>query len=59
LQAEVDWRRRAARLADDLQRYDQTIATTLGVRMQKRLTSEQAESIASCLSVHRDVSLYF
>jgi len=59
LQAEVDWRRRAARLADDLQRYDQTIATTLGMRMQKRLTSEQAESIASCLSVHRDVSLYF
>jgi tripartite ATP-independent transporter DctM subunit len=59
LQAEVDWRQRAAGLADDLQRYDQAIATTLGIRMQKRLTSEQAESIASCLSVHRDVSLHF
>jgi predicted nucleic acid-binding Zn-ribbon protein len=59
LRAEVDWRRRAAALADDLQHYDQTIATTLGMRMQQRLTSDQAESIASCLSVHRDVSLYF
>ena len=59
LQAEVDWRQRAAGLAADLQQYDRAIANTLGTRMQQRLTAEQAESIASCLSVHRDVSLYF
>jgi len=59
LQAEIDWRRRAAGLADDLRRYDQAVATTLGMRMQQRLTPQQAESIAECLSVHRDVSLYF
>ena len=59
LQAEVDWRQRAAGLVADLQQYDMAIATTLGTRMQQRLTAEQAESIASCLSVHRDVSLYF
>jgi hypothetical protein len=29
------------------------------MRMQERLTSDQAESIASCLAVHKDLSLYF
>jgi len=59
LQAEVDWRQRAAGLAADLRQYNTAVANTLGTRMQQRLTAEQAESIASCLSVHRDVSLYF
>jgi len=59
LQAEIDWRERATGLATDLQQYDQTIASTLGMRMQQRLTADQAESIASCLAVHRDLTLYF
>jgi len=59
LQSELGWRLRAADLARDLQEYDEAIATTIGIRMQQRLTGEQAESIASCLAVHRDLSLHF
>jgi len=60
LQAEIDWRQRASdELADDLEVYDQTIASTIGMRMQERLTSEQAESIASCLAIHKDLTLHF
>ena len=59
LQSEIEWRQRAKQLAIDLQAYDQAIASTLGMRMQQRLTIDQAESIASCLAVHRDVSLHF
>ena len=59
MQAEIDWRQRAAGLAADLQQYDRAIASTLGMRMQQRLTTDQAESIASCLAVHRDLTLHF
>jgi tripartite ATP-independent transporter DctM subunit len=59
LESEIEWRQRATQLATDLQAYDQEIATTLGIRMQQRLTIDQAESIASCLAVHKDVSLHF
>jgi len=59
LESEIKWRERATQLANELQAYDQAIASTLGMRMQQRLTNEQAESIASCLAVHRDVSLHF
>ena len=59
LQFEIEWRQRAAQFATELQAYDQTIASTLGMRMQQRLTRDQAESIASCLAVHKDVSLHF
>jgi len=59
LRVEIEWRQRAAGLADDLGEYDQAIATTLGMRMQQRLTPDQAESVATCLAVHKDVSLHF
>jgi tripartite ATP-independent transporter DctM subunit len=59
LQSELDWRQRAGDLANDLREYDASIATTIGMRMQQRLTGEQAESIASCLAVHKDISLHF
>jgi hypothetical protein len=59
LQFEIEWRQRAGQFATELQTYDQTIANTLGMRMQQRLTRDQAESIASCLAVHKDVSLHF
>jgi hypothetical protein len=29
------------------------------MRMQERLTSDQAESIASCLAIHKDLTLHF
>jgi len=59
LRSEIEWRQRASQLASELQAYDQAIASTVGMRMQQRLTIDQAESIASCLAVHKDVSLHF
>ena len=59
LKSEIKWRQGATQLANELQAYDQAIANTVGMRMQERLSNDQAESIASCLAVHRDVSLHF
>ena len=59
LRSEIKWRHRAEPLANELQVYDQAIASTLGMRMQQRLTIDQSESIASCLAIHKDVSLHF
>ena len=60
MQSEIEWHQRAAdELAADLEEYDQAIAGTIGMRLQERLSSDQAESIASCLAVHRDLSLHF
>lgn len=60
MQTEIDWHNRAAKeLSDDLKAFDKAIARTIGMRMQERLSDEQAESVASCLSVHKDLSLYF
>ena len=60
LEIAISWRHRAAvELKADLESYDQSIARTIGMRMQERLTSEQAKSIASCLAVHKDLTLYF
>ncbi|WNK01202.1 TRAP transporter large permease subunit [Thalassospiraceae bacterium LMO-JJ14] len=57
---EVAWRQQAkSDMLDDLQKYDAAIANTIGVRLQDRLSPEQAKDIASCLSVHRDISLSF
>jgi tripartite ATP-independent transporter DctM subunit len=59
-QVEIAWHNRALEeLSEDLRIYDNTIADTIGMRMQSRLTRDQAESISDCLSVHRDLSLYF
>ena len=58
--AEVAWRRQAGeRLAADLADYDDAIKETIGVRLQKRLTTEQAEAVAGCQSDHKDISLNF
>ncbi len=60
MQSEIEWHQRAAdELVNDIEEYDQAIASTIGMRMQERLTSDQAESIASCLAVHKDLSLHF
>ncbi len=58
--AELAWRQQASeRLADELTGYDEAIKSTIGVRLQQRLTTEQAEEVASCQSHHRDISLNF
>ena len=58
--ADVEWRQRAKQeLATQLATYDMAIRDTIGLRQQERLTSEQAIEVASCQSVHRDISLNF
>jgi hypothetical protein len=60
LDSEIDWRSRAANeLMPELEAYNSAIRHTIGMRLQERLTGDQAESIASCLAVHKDLSLYF
>ena len=57
---EVAWRNAAAQsVLPDLDRYNDAIKSTIGLRLQKRLTTEQAKDIAACQSAHRDISLNF
>ena len=57
---EVAWRTRAAgELLPGLSEYDEAIRHTIGLRVQERLTQEQARLVARCQSVHRDISLHF
>ena len=57
---EVAWRTRAAQeLLPGLSAYDEAIRHNIGLRVQERLTNEQARLVAECQSVHRDVSLHF
>ena len=58
--AEVEWRRKAAdEIASTLATYDDAIKDTIGLRLQRRMTSDQIKEVASCRSVHRDYSLQF
>lgn len=58
--AEVAWRQQAVeKLESGLAIYDAAIGQTIGLRQQARLSTEQAKEVASCLSIHRDISLNF
>ncbi len=58
--AEVAWRERAAReLGPELAAYDKAIRSSIGLRLQERLTTAQAEEVAACQAEHRDISLHF
>ncbi|MCL6417292.1 TRAP transporter large permease subunit [Aestuariirhabdus sp. Z084] len=58
--AEVKWRRHAAeQVGPVLASYDEAIAYSIGLRLQKRMTLDQAKAVARCQSVHRDISLNF
>ena len=60
LREEVVWHQRAAgELGADLDDYHEAIRLTIGMRMQERLTGEQAEAIAECKAVHKDLTLFF
>ncbi len=60
MQNEIEWHQRASdELSEDLEAYDQAIASTIGMRMQERLTADQAESVATCLAIHKDLTLHF
>ena len=57
---EVAWRTRAAQeLLPGLSTYADAIRHSIGLRVQERLTNEQARMVAECRSVHRDISLHF
>ncbi len=57
---EVEWRHRASmELAPALQTYNNAIKDSFGLRMQRRLSDEQAELVARCMAYHRDISLNF
>ncbi len=59
-ESQMSWRKSAeAKLRDGLDQYRSVIAQTLGVRMQQKLTREQALYLASCSAGHQDISLHF
>ena len=56
----LPWRRVAkGALTTQLQIYNEAIKNTIGLRLQVRLNSDQAADVSSCLSSHRDISMYF
>ncbi len=57
---EVSWRNKASKsLTNKLDKYDSIISQSIGLRLQERLTIEQAKFVSRCKSVHRDISLNF
>ena len=57
---EVNWRNKASKsLSEKLEKYNLSIKDTIGLRLQSRLTKEQAKFVSKCRSVHRDISLNF
>ena len=58
--SEVSWRDDAKKnLLPELIKYNDVIKHNIGLRLQSRLTKEQAKFVARCNSVHRDISLNF
>lgn len=57
---ESKWRNKASTgLKEKLASYDNSLRKTIGLRLQKRLTDDQAKDVAACLSHHRNISLGF
>jgi hypothetical protein len=57
---EKEWREKAEKeILPQLIKFDNSIKNTIGLRLQKKLTKEQAKYVAACRSVHRDISLNF
>ena len=58
--AEVAWRQRAASgLRAAFAEYDLALRGSIGLRLQKRMTTDQVKEVAMCQSYHRDISLNF
>lgn len=57
---EKEWRKIAEKnLLPKLINFDDSIKNTIGLRLQEKLTKEQAKYVAACRSVHKDISLNF
>ena len=46
-------------LMPQLEEYNLVIKDNIGLRLQSRLTKEQAKFVARCNSIHRHISLNF
>ena len=46
-------------LLPQLIKFDDSIKNTIGLRLQEKLTKEQAKYVAACRSTHTDISLNF
>ena len=57
---ENEWRAKAEKeLLPQLIKFDDSIKNTIGLRLQEKLTKEQAKYVAACRSTHTDISLNF
>jgi hypothetical protein len=57
---EVNWRKDAEKnLMPELEKYNSVIKHNIGLRLQSRLTKDQAIFVAKCNSIHRAGSLNF
>ncbi len=57
---ELKWRKDAVvNLMPAIEKYNLVIKHNIGLRLQSRLTKDQAKLVAKCNSVHRDISLNF
>ena len=57
---ETKWRKVASEnLMPELEKYNLVIKNNIGLRLQSRLTKDQAKFVAKCNSIHRDISLNF
>ena len=57
---EKEWRAKAEKeLLPQLNKFDDSIKDTIGLRLQEKLTKEQAKYVAACRSTHTDISLNF
>jgi len=57
---EISWRKDASKnLIPELEKYNSIIKNNIGLRLQSKLTKEQAKFVARCNSIHRDISLNF
>ncbi len=59
-QQEIDWRKNfKKKYMEKINAHDKIISETIGLRLQSKLTKEQAIYVSRCNSIHRDISLNF
>ncbi len=57
---EKEWRKKAENeLLPQLIKFNNSIKNTIGLRLQEKLTKDQAKYVAACRSIHKDISLNF
>ena len=57
---ELEWRKTAAiDLLPKLKKYNEIIKNNIGLRLQSKLTKDQAKFVAACNADHKDISLNF